>query len=483
MRKSVLAVLAAALVASLTQAGVSVAAAPGTLSWGACPEGVAAPGLECSTLDVPLDYRAPGGRTIDVAVSRLGSTNKDKRRGVLLTNTGGPGGAGLTFPTVLRQLGLPQEVLDSYDVIGFDPRGVGRSTPVTCDRDAEQGFSNIPPYARNAADVANRAKEAAVIAKQCGSSESASVLPHITTANTARDMDRIREALGESKVSYFGISYGTYLGSVYTTLFPRRSDRFLIDSATGPGGWDAEFSRMFGQGVEDRFPDFAKFAAARPEYGLGRTPEQVTAKYFELAGRLDATPRPDGVDGKLFRQLTFSQLYYDSALPALAEIWRVLDTGSPLPESPAVPPDLGNQQDSQLHVICNDSDWPEAAGTYQRNVAVDRIRHPMFGAAAANITPCAFWPSEPVEPPVKITDHGPSNVLIVQNLRDPATPLAGARKLRQAFGDRARMVTADQGGHLAYLFKDNRCANDIATKFLVTGERPRHDFACGAEPA
>ena len=137
---------------------------------------------------------------------------------------------------------------------------------------------------------------------------------------------------------------------------------------------------------------------------------------------------------------------------------------------------------SQLHVVCNDSDWPESVRTYQRNVAVDRIRYPMFGAAGANITPCAFWPSEPVEPPVKITDHGPSNVLILHNLRDPATPLAGAQKLRQAFGDRARMVTADQGGHLAYLFLDNQCTNDIATNFLVTGERPHRDLACPAEP-
>jgi hypothetical protein len=244
---------------------------------------------------------------------------------------------------------------------------------------------------------------------------------------------------------------------------------------------------MFGRGVEDRFPDFAEFVAARPEYGLGETPGQVRAKYFELAARLDAKPSPDGYTGQAFRFVTFANLYFDRNLPGLAEIWRALDTGNPVPapasaagEQPSgaagVPED--NYIASQLHVICNDSDWPESVRTYQRNVAVDRLRHPMFGAAGANVTPCAFWPSEPVEPPVKITDDGPSNVLILHNLRDPATPLAGARKLRQAFGHRARMVTADQGGHLAYLFLDNQCANDIATDFLVTGERPRRDLAC-----
>ncbi|MEV4019543.1 alpha/beta hydrolase [Nonomuraea angiospora] len=480
MRKSIVIVLAAAVMAALPPAGVPAATASDTLSWGKCPEDVTGAGLECATLDVPLDYRDPGGKTIEIAVSRLAGTSPDKRRGVLLTNSGGPGGAGLAFPAVLRDLGLPRSVLDSYDVIGMDPRGVGHSTPVTCGLKPEQLASNIPKFAQDAADVAAQAEYVAGIARRCGSSATASMLPYITTANTARDMDRIREALGESKVSYFGISYGTYLGSVYTTLFPQRSDRVLLDSATGPGGWDASFTRMLSRGVEDRFPDFAKFAAAHPEYGLGRTPEQVRAKYYDIAARLDAKPRPEGFNGVLFREITFAELYYDKRMPWLAEFWRALDTGGPVPQSPPGPPNLETMLASQLHVICNDSDWPESVRTYQRNVAIDRVRFPLFGAAGANITPCAFWPSEPSEPPVQITDRGPSNVLILQNLRDPATPLAGARQLRKAFGDRARMVTADQGGHLAYLFMKNRCANDIATEFLVTGERPRQDVACPA---
>ena len=129
-------------------------------------------------------------------------------------------------------------------------------------------------------------------------------------------------------------------------------------------------------------------------------------------------------------------------------------------------------------MICNDSDWPEKLWHYRVNVAIDRIRYPMFGAAGANVSPCAFWPAEPVEPPAEITDEGPSNVLILQNLRDPATPLSGARELRGAFGDRARLVTADEGGHLSYLRLGNDCADDIATAFLRTGERPQHDVAC-----
>jgi pimeloyl-ACP methyl ester carboxylesterase len=482
MRRFLLVTAVAVVVASGVPAVAE--AAPGTLKWGACPADVTAPGLQCTTLDVPLDYRKPDGTQIQVAVSRLKSANPAKRRGVLLTNPGGPGGPGLDLPALLPQIGWPRSVLDSYDVIGFDPRGVGHSTPVTCALAPAQQTSNVPPYANNAADVAARAEYAKGIARQCGASRTASMLPYVTTANTARDMDRIRAALGEQKLSYYGISYGTYLGSVYTTLFPQRSDRILLDSNVGPGGLDVAGSRMFGQGFDDRFPDFAAFAVAHPEFALGTTPAQVKAKYFDLAARLDAKPNPQGIDGKLFRQVTFGMFYSDATLPFLASAWHALDTGRPVPQPPGgAIPDPDNLLSSQLYVVCGDSDWPESVRTYQRNVAIDRIKHPMFGAAAANVWPCAFWPSDPVEPPVRIGDRGPSDVLLLQNLRDPATPLTGALKLRQAFGDRARMVTADQGGHGTYLFGTNTCANNAATAFLTTGTRPSHDTACAAEPA
>ncbi|MET4927197.1 alpha/beta hydrolase [Streptomyces sp. PSRA5] len=133
---------------------------------------------------------------------------------------------------------------------------------------------------------------------------------------------------------------------------------------------------------------------------------------------------------------------------------------------------------SQIHVNCNDSNWPTDVSVYARNVEQDHKAYPKFGAAGADITPCAFWPSQPSEKPVKLTDRGPSNILLLQNRRDPATPLHSALKTRAALGNRARLVTADQGGHLAYLFLDNKCANDIVTTCLTTGERPDEDTVC-----
>lgn len=494
--------MAAATVAGVSQAQTSSAQATqakqvGGIKWGECDkdvgDGLPVPaGMQCGTLKVPLDYKQPSGKQIDLAVARLPSKNPEKRRGIMLTNPGGPS-PGLGYLALLVAAKMPQSVLDSYDLIGMDPRGMGRSTPVKCNLTAEQMlFGNIPPYAKSAADVAQRAEQSQQIAKQCATSETAWMLPHVSAANTARDMDQIRAVLGEPKISYLGASWGTYLGALYTTMFPQHSDRIVLDSNLGPGGWDYESERLWSQGVEDRFPDLAKFVAANyREYGLGRTPAQVKAKYLELAARLDKKPvkGPDVVwDGAMLRLISFGYSYGATQLPALAEIWKSLDANQPPPAAAAKAQarlqakaaDADNLISARYYMICNDSRWPASVQTYQRNVAVDRILHPMFGAAGANIQPCAYWP-KPAETPVKIDDNGPSNVLMLQNLRDPATPLAGAKQLRKAFGDRARMVTADQGGHGVYLLNKNQCANNAGTTFLLTGKLPAQDYHCSAD--
>jgi pimeloyl-ACP methyl ester carboxylesterase len=494
--------LAAVTLVSVT-GGVADAAAPGPSvakpQWGACPADVTKSGLQCATIQVPLDYRQPGGRKIEVAISRLASQNPAKRRGVLLVNQGGPGETGLQWPADLRDgptgtAKLPQSVLDSYDIIGFDPRGVGHSTPVTCNLTPEQQVKgNIPPYARDAADVVKQAGAAKAIAQQCENSSTGWMLPYVTTANTARDMDQIREALGEPKISYDGYSYGTYLGAVYTTLFPERSDRIILDSSLGPGGMDYDALRLFGPGFQQRFPDFAKYAAAQPGHPLGATPAQVTAKFNQLTDQYDRHPVP-GLDGAALRLVSFSLLYNNKAFPKLANLLVGLDPSqppakqssgapsAPKPSGDAPAPGTDNIISSYFAVTCGDSSWPTSLPGYQLNVAVDRARDPMFGAAGSNVGTCAYWSSKPIEPKVRITDHGPTNVLMMQNLRDPATPLAGALKTRAAFGDRARMVTVDGGGHGVYLVgQPHTCASDAVTGYLVDGRLPAHDKFCAAQ--
>jgi pimeloyl-ACP methyl ester carboxylesterase len=474
MRKALSLAAALTAAAALVVPGAASATPAPVVQWRECPADVARPGMECGTLQVPLDYKKAEGRKIEVMISRVASKNPQKRRGILLTNPGGPS-AGLTFPGDLKLVGLPQSVLDAYDVIGMDPRGFGYSTSATCDlTDEQMNLGNVPPYAVTPADVRKRAEEVRKIAQQCTTSSTAYLLPHNTTANIARDLDSVRRALGERKASFLGYSYGTNLGAVYTSLFPRTTDRVVLDSNLGAGGWDVEGSRNYARGMEDAFPDFAKWAAQRPELGLGATPEQVRAKYFEIAGKLDRTPSPEGVTGQLFRLLTFGGLYAvnDVAFGKLAARWQALAAGTPLPpDNTPIPPRVESLVSGRFYVVCGDSRWPTSVGTYERNVAVDRVRYPLFGAAGANIMPCAFWP-DPVEKQVRPSDRGPRNVLMVQNERDVATPLAGARTMRKAFGDRAAMLTVDQGGHGAYVFAPNKCANDKVTEYLLGGERP-----------
>ncbi|QUH06034.1 alpha/beta fold hydrolase [Saccharopolyspora erythraea] len=475
------------------------------VQWGACPADVAddAPELQCATVPVPLDYAHSEGTRIEIMVSRLASKNQSERRGVLLLNPGGPGGSGLSQPADLVSLGAPASVLDSYDLIGMDTRGVGHSSPVSCGFTAGQDyFGNIPPYAADDAAFAEQARRAKAVADQCAANDRDGRMRHLSTANMARDLDRIRAALGEEKVNYFGLSYGTALGAAYASMFPERSDRVVLDSNVGDTFLDRDGMRRFGMGAEQTFPDFAKWAAARHGgYGLGRSPEEVRSTYFALAERLDGTPVA-GVDGPIFRLATFAGLYKEVSYGKTAQLWQSLlnsdeaavrrqlaengpagtrsGGGTPAPRAELAETD--NAWSVFLSVTCNDVDWSEDVETYRRAVAEDREKYPLYGAASANILPCAYWHQEPAEPPVRISDDGPSNVLVVQNQRDPVTPHRGGEMLREKFGQRSRLVSVDGSGHGVYVYGDNPCALNVTTDYLVDGELPARDTFCGASP-
>ncbi|MFB9659788.1 alpha/beta fold hydrolase [Glycomyces mayteni] len=466
------------------------------VAWGDCAETV--PGgerMECATIAVPLDYDEPDGRTIDVAVSRLASTNPEERRGVLLLNPGGPGGSGLGQPVEMADLGLPGGVTDAYDLIGMDPRGVGLSTPVSCGFTDEQGHrGNVPPYAADDAEVAAQAEYARTVAEQCAANDTEGLMPHMTTANTARDMDAVRAALGEEELSFYGASYGSVLGAAYASLFPDTSGQVVIDSNVEGTALDYRAQRRWGTEFEPNFAYFAEWAAERDgAYGLGATPEAVEDTFFRLADQLAAEPVGE-YDGALFRFIVFVSLYGEDSFSGAARLWQSLDAGDApaadrilgemdLPEpvgDAAAVSQYDNTWSAYLAVTCNDADWPENLAVYQETAAADREAHPMFGGAGANVNPCAFWANDPLEPQVEITDEGPANVLIVQNELDVATPLPGAEANREAFGDRSRLVTVEGFGHGVYVYGDNACALNTTTAFLLTGELPEDDVHCEA---
>ena len=479
--------------------GIHTDANADPIQWGACPpspDGLPDAGQQCSVLSLPLDYRAPAGQTINIAISRIKAANPSLRRGVLLLNPGGPGGSGIDLPREFTIL-LPQAVLDRYDLIGFDPRGVGRSTPLTCGLTPAEAIEAYSPLEQPGGFSATAAF-AHNVADDCTAGTGA-VLPFITTANTARDMDQIRQALGEVKISYLGYSYGTYLGAVYSSLFASHTDRVVLDSSVDPSWlWRQQF-REWGPGGELRFPDFANFAAANDEtYHLGQTSAQIYDVYLQLLNSLYKSPItfPDGTvfNAPMFRELLFAVLYDDRDFPALAPLWQVLkdspgDTAAvqhalqivnpTSPPVPGVPSD--NMAASGLAVLCGDIAWSHSVDQYQAEFNVDSLLFPLFGALGSNIWSCAFWPNPPIEPPVTITSDGPGNILMVQDIRDPAAPYWGALGMHAALGQRSRIVSVDQGGHGVYVFKTNVCANDITTVFLVDGVFPNNDVFCPAE--
>lgn len=455
-----------------TSSATASAGEGGGLVWGTCPAmpGVALdPRQECATLRVPVDYRRPRGEHISLAVSRIATAKAGLRRGVLLLIPGGPGNAGLARPSTYGPR-LPPEVRDRYDLVGFDPRGVGLSTPVSCGFEARDLDPVVfLPWPDAGGGIAASTRRARRMADACVRN-GGPLVRQITTRNEARDIDRLRAALGEERLSYWGTSYGTYVGAVYATMFPARTDRVVLDSNDDPDprrvarGWQANFA----VGAADRFPDFAAWAAARDgEFGLGSTPEAVRATYLRLTVALDERPRPD-LTGNTVRALMFNTLYADAGFPQLAVFLRAANTGTPAPPVPAPPPGFDNLVSVQTATACNDVAWPGPAHDYARDVARDRAAHPLTAGMPANIRPCAFWPYRPAEPPTHVTARG--TVLLVQNRRDPATPLAGALRMRQALG--ARMVVVESGGHGAYLANGNACGDEAVTSFLVSGTWP-----------
>ncbi|MBB4779396.1 alpha/beta hydrolase [Streptomyces rapamycinicus] len=469
------------------------------IAWGKCPRPAKGTPrnarLTCGTLKVPLNYRDPGGEQIDVAVSRLATATPGKRHGVLLLNPGGPALGGLDTPGTMAPT-LPKAVTDSYDLIGFDPRGVEHSTPQSCGL-KDPGVSALFPYPAADGSITKNVALAEANAKKCADTAGEN-LKYFNTANTARDMDRIRQALGEEKISYWGQSYGTYLGAVYRSLFQARTDRMILEgNVNATKVWADEVADTWGKGMADRFPDAAAVAAAQDStLGLGNSVKQVTRTYLALADRLDRKPVPVpgtslSLDGPLLRNITYSMLLHNDTLAPLTQFWKAASaladghtTGADkavlqqvladTPAPPGVPAD--NQATMFLALTCGDAEWPHDVGGYATRTAANRKAYPLTAGMPANVWTCAFW-KKPVEKPVAVTDKGPRNTLILQNRRDNATTWEGGLGLHRALGDRSAFVGVDNGGHYVY-DAGTACADKATVGFLTTGHLPGKDIYC-----
>jgi pimeloyl-ACP methyl ester carboxylesterase len=478
--------LGAALTTSTASAGT---AAPG-VAWHGCwtgPDdplgaGLDAAGAQCGEVTVPVDYARPRGRTITLALARVRATDPARRRGVLMLNPGGPGGPAMELVGLGPRM---PEVAAVYDLVGMDPRFVGRSSPIECRWTTGSFLRSAGPDRRTFTESVDFAR---TLADGCVAGNEA-LLPHASTRNTARDMDVVRRALGERRVSYLGYSYGTYLGAVYLQMFGAHADRFVLDSAVDPGVYGPNLLAASGPALRAALAHWAAWAAQRDSaYGFGGTADEVMATIDEVQRAAERAPLPVGtftVDAHLLPYLILIHLYDDGpqTMAYLAEHLRILraaargEAVTPTPEMEQFLSGAGDDSDrAGTPVLCADRAASRDPESYFRDIQLHRRDEPLFGPLIRNITPCAFWPSRPVEAPTAIRNSRPA--LVVGADGDPITPYGGQVAMHRALSG-SRMVTLrGRYAHTQYLVAGNPCVDGTVGRYLTGGVLPAGDAEC-----
>ncbi|MFJ4656200.1 alpha/beta hydrolase [Nocardia sp. NPDC088792] len=457
-----------------------------TLTWQPCHEpDLDQAGAQCTDVTVPLDYRKPRGQTITVAISRIPATDPKLRHGVILSNPGGPGGPGLDYMVGVGKAMTP-DVRARYDLIGMDPRGVGRSAAVNCQWPTGFGLQSA---GIDAAKYAESVATQSDLARRCAAAEG-DRLPYFTTRNTARDMDVIRGALGEQRISYMGTSYGTYLGAVFTQMFPERSDRIVLDSAVDPIRYGAvDMVQDMGAANEAALDKWADWTALRDsEYHLGTTREQVRGAVVNLIHRAAAQPIRVGdntVDDHLLPMLLFMRLDDQRRFDTVAALVRTLADAA---DGRAIQPDPNlkdvldvfvraqpRDKSEQMAIMCGDVGVPRDPAWYWADIEASRATEPVFGAFADNITPCAFW-APPIESPTVVHNSVPA--LIIQSTGDTRTTYANAQGMHRAL-TASRLVTLENVAiHSIFDRWPNACVDAAVNTYFRDGTLPAADQSC-----
>ncbi|MFJ6658274.1 alpha/beta hydrolase [Streptomyces sp. NPDC091377] len=486
---------AAAWCGAVVVAAGSLAALPAraadtaSLTWKKCAT-TAYPTLECASLEVPLDHAAPDGRRITLALSRVRHTARTYQ-GPLLVNPGGPGGSGLTLAGFVASA-LPEEVAAQYDIIGFDPRGVGRSRPAL---DCSPGhFDPVRPDSVPSTPAIEYAGLDRVksFADACGKKYAAE-LPHIDTISAARDLDRIREALGADRINYFGYSYGTYLGAVYAKLHPERVRRAVLDSIVDPTGVWYDDNLAQDHAFDDRHRAFMAWVARHDAtYRLGTDPARVEAAWYAMRAALAERPARDKVGPAELEDTFLPGTYYNGYWPYLAEVFAAYADGGdvgPLVEAyekfAAVDSAGDNGYSVYSAVQCRDAGWPRDWDRWRADnwAAYAKSRFTTWNNAWYN-APCAFWPTESLEP-VNIGNGDLPPVLLFQATGDAATPYQGAAAVHRLLRG-SSLVVEEGGGNHGVSLSGNSCLDRHLVAYLTDGTVPRGqggaDAVCAASP-
>jgi len=440
--------------------------------------------MKCASLPVPLNYADPSGRKITIALSMVPATApRSQQQGIMLVNPGGPGASGRSLAQVVATT-LDPKVASEYDIVGFDPRGVGGSVPaLSCDPSFFDGArpNYDPTSPAEEQEQITRAKNYAAGCEQ----RFGWLLPHMTTADAARDLDSVRAAFGVSQITYYAFSYGTYLGQVYATLFPGHVRRMVLDSTVDPTGvWYAdniEQDYAF-QGRMNAF--FAWMAQNDATYHLGTTGAAVSEAYNKARSMLAASPvdvsgqaqiGPDELDDS-YVQGGYANWLWPSLAHALSEY--VTSGGGSTSALVSAYESNGTQPENEFAVYnavqCADVDWPRNWAKWQADTTTVDKTAPFYawGNAWFNAA-CAFWPVTGPAQPMKIGAPGLPGILMLQGTLDAATPYAGAQNAHKALPT-ARMVVVEGGGNHGQSLQlpTDTCVMNYLNAYLSTGALP-----------
>ncbi|MHC3455342.1 MULTISPECIES: alpha/beta hydrolase [Streptomyces] len=514
-----LAVLAAATLTACdpgadTDADAAIPEVPAALSeqkldWAACPAPSAAQGggekpedlpdgtkWQCATMKAPLDYAKPDGRTIDLALirARAAKDSGEERLGSLVFNFGGPGGAGVpTLPLMAGEDYL--ELHKRYDLVSFDPRGVGDSAGVKClDDKAMDAWLAQDSTPDDAAEEKALTAGVSAYARAC-ESNSGAVLKHVGTQEAARDLDLMRQVLGDEKLNYFGISYGTQLGGVYAHLFPKNVGRTVFDAVVDPTSDTVAAGLGQTKGFEGALQNFLEDCVKQDEcFFEGEDPAQGEKQIAELLRSLDAEPMPPKKGGYNKRPMTQGQattgiiaaLYSKESWPVLSGVLEDARKGEStglmwLSDAYSERDDDGTYSaanSAQTAVSCADNKDRFTAEDVRRRLPEFRKASPVFGDTIAwMLLACTDWPVDGHASTVDVKADGAGPVLVIGNTGDPATPYEGAEKMADALGEGVGVhLTVDDEGHGTYAV--DKCLTKIVDKYLLDGAVPKNDTVC-----
>ncbi|MFC4139745.1 MULTISPECIES: alpha/beta hydrolase [unclassified Microbacterium] len=455
------------------------------IDWSSC-----GPSFDCADVKAPLDWENPDDGEIELAIVRHRASGTAK--GSLLVNPGGPGASGKDFVRDSLDYAVGPDLIDSFDVVGFDPRGVGESTAVTC-YDAEQMdefLYGIPKSPRN-----TPAWEAELNARNKGFStacdeNSGGILPFVTTVNAARDMDLLRAVLGDKELNYLGYSYGTFVGATYAKLYPERATHLVLDGAIDPSVPGLEVGTTQALGFESALTAYLEDCVSGRECPFNGTVDEARADLSALLAAVDRNPLKGG-DGRLMGadtmltgiiQALYSQDYWGYLSQALSGALQ----GDPtqmffLADSYNGRDEDGTYADNQTEAFSayNCMDYPVDTDPADEQAAREKVEKgaPTLAPYWSAPDPCLQWPYPATGVREKITAPGSGPILVVGTTNDPATPYDWSVSLADQL-ENGVLITRVGEGHTGYN-KGNSCVDDAVESFLLDSTVPKDGLRCG----